>query len=107
MYDKQLLAVFKAFKHWQHYLEGSDIPIDIVINHKNLEYFSTSQVLTCCQACQSEYLSQFNMIICFHLGHLGEKPDSLTHRWDVYPKKGDRGYAQANPQNFHLIFVSK
>ena len=44
-HDKKLLAIFKAFKIWQHYLEGPVYPIDIIMDHKNLEYFSTT-----CQA---------------------------------------------------------
>ena len=49
-HDKKLLAIFKAFKIWQHYLEGPAYPINIVIDHKNLEYFSTIKVLTQRQA---------------------------------------------------------
>ena len=45
-YDKELLAIFKAFKIWQYYLEGLVYPINIVIDYKNLEYFSTTKVLT-------------------------------------------------------------
>jgi len=45
-HDKELLAIFEAFKIWQHYLEGLAYPIDIVTDHKNLEYFSTTKVLT-------------------------------------------------------------
>jgi len=44
-YDKELLAIFEAFKIWQHYLEGPVYSIDIVMDHKNLEYFSTTKVL--------------------------------------------------------------
>ena len=50
VHDKELLAIFEAFKIWQHYLEGSTSPIDIVTDHKNLEYFSTTKILTCWQA---------------------------------------------------------
>ena len=60
------------------YLEGYVSPVDIVTDHKNLEYFSTTKLLTCCQACWSEFLSQFNLIICFCPGILGTKPDTLT-----------------------------
>jgi len=67
-HDKELLAIFEAFKIWRHYLEGSAYPIDFVIDHKNLEYFSTTKVLTWRQAWWSEYLSQFNLIIRFHSG---------------------------------------
>jgi len=37
-HDKELLAIFEAFHHWHHYLEGSATPIDVVTDHKNLEY---------------------------------------------------------------------
>jgi len=46
IYDIELLAIFEAFKIWQHYLKGLAYPIDIVTDHKNLEYFSTTEVLT-------------------------------------------------------------
>ena len=45
-HNKELLAIFKAFKIWWHYLEGPAYPIDIVMDHKNLEYFFTTKVLT-------------------------------------------------------------
>jgi len=45
-HNKELLAIFKAFKIWQYYLEGPAYPIDIVMDHKNLKYFSTTKVLT-------------------------------------------------------------
>ena len=45
-HDKKLLAIFKAFKIWQYYLEGLAYPINIVMDHKNLKYFSTTKVLT-------------------------------------------------------------
>ena len=46
VHNKELLAIFEAFKIWRHYLEGSASPIDVVTDHKNLEYFSTTKVLT-------------------------------------------------------------
>ena len=45
IYDKELLAIFKAFKIWQHYLESLAYPINITIDHKNFEYFSTIKML--------------------------------------------------------------
>ena len=45
-HDKELLAIFEAFKIWQHYLESPAYPIDVVMDHKNLEYISTTKVLT-------------------------------------------------------------
>src|SRR5258708_7705742 len=80
MHDKGLLAIHKAFKSWCHYLEGSAKTIDTVMDHKNLEYFTTTKKLTR----WSEFLSQFNLSICFHPGRLGAKPDALTWRPDIY-----------------------
>jgi len=77
-HDKELLAIFEAFQNWHHYLEGSASPIDVVTDHKNLEYFSTSKVLSHRQARWSEFLSQFNLVICFHPRKLSAKPDALT-----------------------------
>ena len=46
IYDKELLAIFEAFKIWQHYLEDLAYPIDVVTDCKNLKYFSTTKMLT-------------------------------------------------------------
>jgi len=45
IYDKELLAIFEAFKIWKHYLKGLAYPINVVMDHKNLEYFSTTKIL--------------------------------------------------------------
>src|SRR5258708_37385328 len=60
MHNKELLVIFEAFKSWQHFLEGSATAIDMVTDHKNLEYFTSTKKLTRQQARRSEFLSQFN-----------------------------------------------
>ncbi|CAG8629831.1 4306_t:CDS:2, partial [Acaulospora colombiana] len=106
-HDKELLAIFECFTIWRHYLEGAELPIDVVTDHNNLTYFSTTKMLTRRQARWSEYLCTFNLLIRFRPGRLGGKPDALTRRSDVYPKRGDSGYASVNPQNFRPIFGSE
>ena len=78
IHNKELLAIFEAFWTWHHYLEGSATPVDVITDHKNLEYFSTSKVLTCRQARWSEFLSSFNLVIRFRPRKLSAKPDALT-----------------------------
>ena len=78
VHDKELSVIFEAFKWWRHYLEGSAKPIDIVTDHKILEYFSMTKLLTQRQARWSEFLLQFNIIIQFCPGKLGTKLDALT-----------------------------
>ena len=107
IHDKELLAIFKAFKIWQHYLEGPAYPIDIVTDHKNLEYLFTTKVLTQRQAQWFEYLFQFNLVIRFHPGCLGTKPDAFTRQWDIYPKGGNTGYVIVNSHNFKPIFTQE
>ena len=46
VHDKELLAIFEAFQKWRHYLEGTPTPVDVVTDHKNLQYFSTTKLLT-------------------------------------------------------------
>ena len=87
-------------------MEGSAEPIDVVTDHKNLEYFSMTKLLTRCQARWSEFLSQFNFIICFCPRKLGTKPDALTRQWDVYFKEGGNTYETVNPQNLRPIFTA-
>ena len=106
-HDKELLAIFEAFRVWRHYLEGAGTPIDIVTDHKNLEYFSSTRMLTRQQVHWSEYLCAFNMVVRFRPGRLGGKPDALTRRWDVYPKEGDSDYAAVNLHNFRPVFTQE
>ena len=87
--------------------EGAGTPINIVTNHQNLQYFSTMKVLSRQQARCLEYLSQFNMVIHFHPGKLGTKPDALTCRWDIYPKEGSSDYGSINLQNLRPVFTNE
>jgi hypothetical protein len=87
-HDKELLAIFEAFKIWCHHLEGSVSPIEVFTDHKNLKYFSTSKTLTQWQVWWSKYLNAFNLSLHFRLGKLGVKPNVLTRCWDVYLKEG-------------------
>src|SRR5882724_7166421 len=107
VHNKELLAIFEAFKQWRHYLKGSGLPIDMVTDHRNLQYFSMTKILTCWQARWSKYLSGFNLVIRFRPGKLRTKPDALTRRWDVYLKEGNSNYASVNPQNYHPAFTSE
>jgi len=66
-----------------------------------------TKILTCWQACWSEYLSSFDLVIHFHPRKLGTKPDTVTTWWDVYLKEGNSDYASNNPQNYCPVFISE
>jgi RNase H-like domain found in reverse transcriptase len=98
-HDKELMAIYEAFKARRHYLEGTKVLIDVVTDHKNLEYFCTTWILSRRQAWWSTFLSGFNMVIRFCPGHLGTKPDALARCPDLYPKGEGKPYGTVNPQN--------
>ena len=85
IYNKELLAIFDAFRQWRNYLEGSTHVVLVLSDHKNLGYFATTKQLTRRQVQWSEYLSGFNYLIRYRAGRPGTKPDALTCREDVYP----------------------
>ena len=62
-YDRELLAIVETMKQWRHYLEGADHKILIQCDHKNLEYFQTSKVLSRIQARWAEVLSSYDFTI--------------------------------------------
>ena len=47
------------------------------------------------------------MIIRFHPGKLGAKPDALTRHWDIYHKGGNSNFALTNPSNFQPVFMQE
>jgi len=46
IHNKEFLAVFKVFHTWYHYLKELELPIDIIIDYKNLKYFLTTKILS-------------------------------------------------------------
>jgi RNase H-like domain found in reverse transcriptase len=50
IHNKELLEVFNAFCTWHMYLEGAAHTILVITDHKNLEYFTSTKLLTHQQA---------------------------------------------------------
>jgi len=57
IHDKEMLAVIRCLEAWRHYLEGAKLEFEIWTDHKNLQYFMTSQKLNRRQAQWALYLS--------------------------------------------------
>ena len=79
IYDKELMAIVRAFEEWHPELEGSTHPVDVVTDHKNLEYFMSSKKLSRRQARWSEFLSRFDFVIKYRPGHQC-RADGLSRR---------------------------
>jgi hypothetical protein len=88
IYDKELMAIVRAFEAWRPELEGAAFPMKVITDHKNLEYFATTKQLSQRQARWSEFLSRFDFKIVYRLGKQGAKPDALTRRSGDLPQEG-------------------
>ena len=88
VYDKELLAIVESFRDMRTWLIGTDVPISVVSNHKNLEYFMTSRVLNRRQARWSMFLSEFNFILGYAPG-LKNPADAPSRRANFVPREGD------------------
>ncbi len=79
VYDKELLGIISAFEEWRAELEASNHPVLVHCDHKNLEYFRSSKVLSRRQARWSEFLARFNFKIQYLKGERNEA-DALSRR---------------------------
>jgi hypothetical protein len=89
IYDKELMAIMRAFEEWRPELQSIINPIRVLSDHKNLEYFTTTKLLNRHQARWSQFLSQFNFKIVYCPGTTSGKPDALTRRSGDLRKVGD------------------
>ena len=95
IYNKKLLIIVKAFKEWCFETYSTTDPITVLINYKNLKYFTTTCKLNHCQVHWNEFLSEFNFNIIYWLKAINSVTDALTHHAD------DCLCNEKNPQNTH------
>lgn len=98
IHDKEMLAIFWCFNEWRRYLLSSQLEVRVLTDHKSLEYFMTSKILTRRQARWAEFFAEFNFTVYYRPGKQAVKPDALSRRDDVYPSPGGT-YAENNPFN--------
>jgi hypothetical protein len=112
IYDKELMAIVWAFEEWQPKLKGALHPIQVLSNHKNLEYFMLIKLLNCHQIHWAKYLSYFDFKSVYCPGKAGGKPDALTYRSGDLPQGGDEYLTEQQkavlklqnlPDNLHLL----
>ena len=97
IYDKDLLAIVRSFEEWRPHLIGAAMPIRVLMDQKNLEYFTTKRQLNQQQVRWSGFMVQFPWYAEYCPGRLGGKPDALTQRSGDLPKEGDERLAERVP----------
>ena len=83
-----MVAIVLAFREWIHQLNSCTQQTLVWTDHKNLEYFTTSKILSRCQAGWYKFLAEFNFIVRYRPGDKNGKPDALSRRWDLRSEKG-------------------
>ena len=68
IYNKELMAIIRAFEEWRPELKGALFPIQVLSDHKNLEYFMSTKLLNRRQTRWAEFLSRFNFKIQYRPG---------------------------------------
>ncbi|MBW0490465.1 hypothetical protein O181_030180 [Austropuccinia psidii MF-1] len=78
IHDKELLGIVWALKSWRAFCLSLSSPFEVITNHSSLQYFMSSEVVTCRQAFWAEFLSEFNFSMTYHPGRLATLPDALS-----------------------------
>ncbi|TIA47146.1 hypothetical protein D6C77_10332 [Aureobasidium pullulans] len=107
IHDKEMLAIIHAFEEWEPELQSStpETPVQVLTDHKALEYFTTKQRLSRRQIRWSEFMSEFNWKITYRPGAQQGKPDALSRRSADFPqspddeREMDRYQALIRPEN--------
>jgi len=89
IYDKELMAIVKAFEEWRPELQGLRDAAEVVTDHKNLEHFTTTKLLNQRQVRWSEFLSDFRFQITYRPGKKATIPDALTRMPGDAPRTSD------------------
>ncbi|MBW0508455.1 hypothetical protein O181_048170 [Austropuccinia psidii MF-1] len=87
LYDKELLGIFWALKHWRAFLLSLSNSFEVLKDHSYLQYSMSSKALTCCQARWAEFPSEFHFTITYCLGRLGTLPDAFSYLVDQIKKE--------------------
>jgi hypothetical protein len=107
IYDKELLAVIRAFKECRYLLEGSEVPVEILTDHKNLEYFMSTKILNRCQVRWANFLADYNFRITYRPGAQNKKADILSRRVDWQGTEGGgEPRALLQPEQFSVYAIT-
>ncbi len=85
IYDKKLFVIICCFEQWRSELKDAAFLIQVLSDHKNLQYFCTIKQLSHQQAHWSEYLFWFCFSIVYWSELQGQKPDALIWRFQNQP----------------------
>ena len=80
IYDEKFLTIISVFELWKSEFEKIKNPVQVIIDHKKLEYFISNKLLNRRQTRWSEFLFKFNFEIIYRPGSMNNKADVFTRR---------------------------
>uniref|UniRef100_A0A8H7KFJ6 RNA-directed DNA polymerase n=1 Tax=Bionectria ochroleuca TaxID=29856 RepID=A0A8H7KFJ6_BIOOC len=80
IYNKEFMAIMRAFEEFEHYCLGTIHKVKVYTDHKNIQYFATTQQLNGRQIRYAEYLSQFDYEIIHRKGSENGRADALSRK---------------------------
>jgi hypothetical protein len=104
IYDKELLAIVDAFREWRVYLEGSKYQVQVLTDHKNLVYFTTTKELNRRQVRWSETLATYNFRISYVKGSENARADALSRKPEYLSNKTHESHAILKQEGDSLVF---
>ncbi len=96
IYDKELLTIIRCFEQWRAELQSVKSFINVLTNHKSLEYFMTIKKLNKRQTKWIEFLAEFDFKIAYQSKKKNDKANSLTRRFE------DKSVDETNDRNKHM-----
>ena len=98
LYDKELLAIVKAFEKWKFECVETSIEnsIRILIDHKNLKHFMSFKQLNRRQTRWTEFLAKFNFKIAYRFDVQRTKSDNLIRKFQNLSKNNNDERQQYN-----------
>jgi hypothetical protein len=97
IYDRELLAIVRAIRHWRHHLLGARYPFRILTDHNNLTYFREPHRISGRQARWLETLADYDFTFHHIPGVTNTVADLLSRRPNL-----DGG---VNPLNEHITVL--
>ncbi len=96
IYDKELLTIIRCFEQWRAELQSIEKFINVLIDHKSLEYFMTIKKLNKRQTKWIEFLAEFDFKIAYQSEKKNDKTNSLIKRLE------DKSIDESNDRNKHM-----
>ena len=105
VYDRECLALVRAFKQWRHLLEGHPHKIKVWTDHANLARFREGQALSDKHKRYSLFLTRFDFDFYHIPGKQNITADALSRRSDLQPPEGEEPKEVLFPDHMFIKLI--